>query len=102
MDTRSKIGASATPQVAIGSFDPVTVAEAEALAAMGTGLTVIVRTMPDELLNWRARAELVAGLRCVSAVISDADASPELLAQAAPITEERDSLIATIRFKHGR
>lgn len=102
MDTRSKIGAPLTPHVAIGTFDPVTAAEAEALAAMGTDLTVIVRTPADELLNWRARAELVAGLRCVSAVISDADASPELLAQAQPIAEERDALIATIRFKHGR
>ncbi len=106
MDTRSKIGAAitapATAPVAIGNFDPVTAAEAEALAALGNGLTVIVRNTADELLNWRARAELVAGLRCVSAVISEADASPELLAQAQPIAEERDGLISTIRFKHGR
>ena len=102
MDTRSKIGAPVTPLVAIGTFDPVTATEAEALAALGSGLTVIVRESTDELLNWRARAELVAGLRCVSSVIRESEATPALLAQAQSVTEDRDGLISTIRFKHGR
>ena len=74
MDTREKIltpDAAASlrvPVLVIGYFDPVTAGHAERLAALGSGLTVAILDPPDPLLPARARAELVAALRCVDHV----------------------------------
>lgn len=73
MDTRSKILNSAAglsvPVLVIGYFDPVTAEHAARLAALGSGLTVAILDPPDPLLPARARAELVAALRCVERVV---------------------------------
>ena len=73
MDTRSKILPSAAGlsvgTLVIGYFDPVTADHASRLAELGEGLTVAIADPPDPLLPARARAELVAALRCVKHVV---------------------------------
>ena len=75
MDTREKIlspaqtAALAPAVLVLGYFDPLTADHAERLAALGHNLTVAVLDPPEPLLPARARAELVAALRCVDHVI---------------------------------
>lgn len=91
MNTREKIlsGAAAAAriaewraagqdvQVAAGWFDPLLAASAEILAAWkrpGAQLVVLITDPPEAILNLRARAEMVAGLRVVDAVAPAAEA----------------------------
>ena len=77
MDTREKIlspaqAAALAPAVLVaGFFDPVTASHAERLAALAADgpVTVAILDPPDPLLPARARADLVAALRCVRHVI---------------------------------
>ncbi len=104
MDTRSKIigrdearraVADAGLAVVTGYFDPLTAAHArrlEAIAAEGARLLVVVRTPQDPILPARARAELVAALAAVQAVVIEeggADWVAEL--PAARLAREEDA-----------
>ena len=75
MDTRSKILtlSEATgrqiPTLVVGYFDPVVAAHVSRLLALESPVTVGLLDPPEEILPARARAELVAALGCVEAVI---------------------------------
>ena len=81
MDTREKIlPVSSLPAVlssgewtiVVGSFDPLTAAQARRIASLytpGTKLLVVVVSDEDSLLDAGARAALVAALREVACVI---------------------------------
>ena len=75
LDTRSKIlilseatGRQVTTLV-VGYFDAVVAAHVSRLLALPGPVTVSVLDPPEEILPARARAELVAALGCVEAVI---------------------------------
>ena len=75
LDTRSKIltlseatGRQVTTLV-VGYFDPVVAAHVSRLLALPGPVTVSLLDPPEEILPARARAELVAALGCVDAVI---------------------------------
>jgi bifunctional ADP-heptose synthase (sugar kinase/adenylyltransferase) len=87
MDTRRKIvrdraGWSA-PEGALavaGPFDPLLAAHAEQLGRLkpeGRALVVFVTGPEDPILPLEARAELVAALGCVDAVVADGGAPPQ-------------------------
>jgi bifunctional ADP-heptose synthase (sugar kinase/adenylyltransferase) len=86
MDTRRKIirdsaGWRVPPGAvcAIGYFDPLLAAHAaqlELLKGGGTALVVCVADPEDPILPREARAELVAALRCVDAVVLDSSPLP--------------------------
>lgn len=68
--------------VVAGYFDPVTAGHARRIASLAGGgrpLIAVVASPADPLLDARARAELVAGLAAVRAVVIDA---PGVLGQA--------------------
>lgn len=76
MDTREKIitaeqltklDGSAEWAAVVGLFDPLTAAQARRLH--GRNLVAVVLDVPDSLLPAQARAELVAALRNVKAVL---------------------------------
>ena len=106
MDTRSKVisldqARSLTCEtLVVGFFDPVLADHAQRLASLGSGLIVSLLDPPEEVLPARARAELVASLACVRAVIlGDARG----VVQSARTVDEtsadlvaRDTLIARI------
>lgn len=79
MDTRRKIVRDArhwqAPEGAVlaaGPFDPLLAAHARQLEQLKGGapvLVVYVTDLPDPLMPAQARAELVAALRCVDAVV---------------------------------
>lgn len=56
--------------VVTGYFDPLVSAHAERLASLGAPLLVLVGEGSEALLSLRARAELVAALRAVKAVVA--------------------------------
>ena len=79
MDTRQKIVdaaqaaaiAASGATVVSGYFDPLIASHAERLAALkptGAKLLVLIATPDNAILPTAARAELVAGLRCVDYV----------------------------------
>lgn len=86
MDTRRKIVSDARgwqpPEGAVlvaGPFDPLLAAHARQLELLKGGapaLVAYVTDLPEPLLPAQARAELVAALRCVDAVVVGA-APPE-------------------------
>jgi hypothetical protein len=64
-------------QIAAGWFDPLLAASAEALAAWkrpGARLLVVLGDPPEAILAPRARAEMVAALRAVDAVVPESEA----------------------------
>ena len=75
MDTRSKIltlseaTGRQVPTLVVGYFDPVVAAHVSRLLALKGPVTVSLLDPPEEILPARARAELVAALGCVEAVI---------------------------------
>lgn len=74
----------------VGYFDPLYAPHVRRLAELsGSGEQIVaaVADQPQALLGWRARAELVAGLRCIDYVIDAAGAAE--MADAA-ITAEMD------------
>jgi bifunctional ADP-heptose synthase (sugar kinase/adenylyltransferase) len=81
-------------RVVTGYFDPLLAAHAEALARTGCGLLVLVVSPADPLLPVRARAELVAALRCVDWVVPlNDDVLPEWVVAVPPgrlIRRERE------------
>jgi hypothetical protein len=86
MDTRSKIAGPGTAaavkpglRVVSGFFDPLLRAHVEELERLsgGGGLAVVIVEPEEPLLPARARAELVAALRCVEAVYLDGVGAPE-------------------------
>src|ERR1035438_7821208 len=88
MDTRSKIvTAAAIPPgctLVTGAFDPLLAEDARELAHIRAAaplrrLVAIVLPLDAELLNQRARAELVAALRMVDYVITADDSTPDAL-----------------------
>lgn len=65
-------------QIAAGWFDPLLAASAEALAAWkrpGARLLVVLGDPPEAILAPRARAEMVASLRAVDAVVPASEAA---------------------------
>src|SRR5271165_2106609 len=100
MDTREKIIDDAQAAniavdaiVVSGYFDPLIAAHAERLASLKTGdkkLLVLIATPPDAILPAAARAELVAGLRCVDYVAESRSLTPSVrLEQEDDRSEER-------------
>jgi len=87
MDTRRKIVRNAAcwrvPDGALavkGPFDPLLAAHATQLGHLrgsAPALVVWITEPPDPILPAEARAELVAALRCVDAVLLDPRACPE-------------------------
>jgi bifunctional ADP-heptose synthase (sugar kinase/adenylyltransferase) len=87
MDTRRKIvrdsagwRVPAGAVCAIGHFDPLLAAHAaqlESLKGGGAALVVCVTDPEDPILPREARAELVAALRCVDAVVLDSSPLPK-------------------------
>jgi hypothetical protein len=84
VDTREKIIdavqaariASSGATVVSGYFDPLVASHAERLAGLkpaGAELLVLIATPDDAILPAAARAELVAGLRCVDYVAEVAE-----------------------------
>lgn len=84
MDTRKKIVdagqaariAASGARVVSGYFDPLVASHAERLAKLksdGADLLVLIATPENAILPASARAELVAGLRCVDYVSELAD-----------------------------
>ena len=75
LDTRSKIitveqaTGRQVPTLVVGYFDPVVAAHVSRLLELKAPVTVSLLDPPDEILPARARAELVAALACVEAVI---------------------------------
>jgi hypothetical protein len=75
VDTREKIlspaaaAALSPPVLVLGYFDPLTADHARRLEALNCRVTVAILDPPDPLLPVRARAELVAALRCVNHVV---------------------------------
>jgi glycerol-3-phosphate cytidylyltransferase-like family protein len=100
MDTRTKIVGSYPREATIveGYFDPLLAAHAEQLAARKTDLplVVVIRDPEEPLLDARSRAELVAGLRVVDAVVIGGPLAGER------IEEDRGAFFQLIRAKHGR
>jgi glycerol-3-phosphate cytidylyltransferase-like family protein len=100
MDTRHKIVGSWPHEATIveGCFDPLLASHAEQLAARKSDLplVVVIRDPEDPLLDARSRAELVASLRVVDAVVIGGPLEGER------ITEDRGALFDVIRAKHGR
>jgi bifunctional ADP-heptose synthase (sugar kinase/adenylyltransferase) len=100
MDTRSKI-VEAAPEdsdIVEGFFDPLLASHAVQIARSRNSrpLTVVVRDPERPLLDARARAELVAGLRAVDYVVIGG------LSRGPALAEDPESLMAAIRAKHGR
>jgi len=84
VDTRIKIVDAAAARriaqdgalVVSGCFDPLTAAHARRLAEVkrdGAPMLVLIAAPADEILPARARAELVAALAVVDAVVESAD-----------------------------
>ena len=100
MDTRAKIVGSYPHDATIveGCFDPLLASHVEQLAARKSGLplVVVIRDPEQPLLDARSRAELVAGLRMVDAVVIGGPLSGER------IQEDRGAFFEVIRAKHGR
>lgn len=100
MDTRSKIVDTLPPNCEIveGFFDPLLADHAEQLNSIEKTrpLAVVIRDPEEPLLNSRARAELVAALKCVDYVVIGGTYA------ARALQEDRDSLMQVIRTKHGK
>jgi len=87
MDTRRKIVRDrarwSAPEGALavaGPFDPLLAAHARQLRELkqdGRALVVFVTEPEEPILPLEARAELVAALRCVDAVVADGGAPPQ-------------------------
>ena len=113
MDTREKLVdgpvATAGGEVYVsGYFDPLLPGHARRLGEIASGgkaLVVLLADPPEPLLPARSRAELVAALRCVSAVVlPNADGSPR---QIGPAIHEEDfdlelrrALVADVHRRH--
>lgn len=84
--------------MAEGRFDPLLAGHAEQLRAMKSSrpLGVVIRDPEEPLLGARARAELVAAIGVVDFVAIGGDV------RGATLAEDRESLMDTIRRKHGR
>jgi bifunctional ADP-heptose synthase (sugar kinase/adenylyltransferase) len=89
LDTREKIVdaahaariAASGAIVVSGYFDPLVASHAERLSALKTGakLLVLIATPDNAILPAAARAELVAGLRCVDYVCElNGDLAPQI------------------------
>ncbi len=89
MDTRAKIveATAVKPgmRVVSGYFDPLLAEDAQELAALaedGVELAVVILDPPNPILAARARAELVAALGCVGAVVTGTGIEPEIHLEA--------------------
>lgn len=76
VDARARIAqwVGADVQVISGCFDPLLAAHAERLASAkrnGAKVVVVLVEPAEPILATRARAELVAALRCVDLVVTD-------------------------------
>ncbi len=122
MDTRRKILDAAAARALVeagptrlvsGYFDPLTAAHADRLAEIaraepGRKLVVLVQPWEDALLDAVSRAELVAALRTVEAVVAGEEAQrlAGMVPEAAILHEERADeerrrqLVAHIRSRH--
>lgn len=100
MDTRAKIVDSYPHDATIveGCFDPLLASHVEELAARKSEmpLVVVIRDPEDPLLDARSRAELVASLGVVDAVIIGGPLHGER------IDEHRGAFFEVVRAKHGR
>lgn len=113
MDTRTKIVSPSEldrfPGAVFvsGYFDPLLAAHAKRLseiAAAGKPLVVLLADPPAPLLDSRARAELLAGLVSVAAVVlPDAEglsAPGNAIAEQTADLERRDWLVERVRSRH--
>lgn len=100
MDTRAKIVSSYPHDATIveGCFDPLLASHVEQLKARKSDrpLVVVIRDPEDPVLDARSRAELVAALRIVDAVVIGGPLQGE------PVAEDRETFFEVIRAKHGR
>jgi glycerol-3-phosphate cytidylyltransferase-like family protein len=100
MDTRHKIVGAYPHDATIveGCFDPLLASHVEQLAAKKSDLplVVVIREPEAPLLDARSRAELVASLRSVDAVVIGGPMEGEW------IEEDRGAFFEVIRAKHGR
>lgn len=112
MDTRTKIltGAEALERFpdaryVRGYFDPLLASHAARLAELAADapLVVLLSDPPDPLLDARSRAQLVAGLRSVSAIVlpgdRDTDGRPAIEEEEADLAR-RSGLMARVRERH--
>ena len=109
MDTRSKIitveqaAGRQVPTLVVGYFDPVVAAHVSRLLALKAPVTVSLLDPPEEILPARARAELVAALGCVEAVIlGDARAAvsaARTIDYTAADLQTRQELVERIRHR---
>jgi glycerol-3-phosphate cytidylyltransferase-like family protein len=100
MDTRRKIVGSYPHDATIveGCFDPLLALHVEQLAARKSDmpLVVVIREPQEPLLDARSRAELVAGLRMVDAVVIGGPLQGEHL------EENPEAFFEVIRAKHAQ
>lgn len=111
MDTRRKIvrdasswQAPAGAVLAAGPFDPLLsrhAAQLEQLKRDAPALVVFITEPPDPLLPAQARAELVAALRCVDAVLFAETPPPGAIDLTAEHLEWREQLISRIAASAG-
>jgi bifunctional ADP-heptose synthase (sugar kinase/adenylyltransferase) len=111
MDTRRKIvrdastwQAPAGAVVAAGPFDPLLsrhAAQLEQLKQDAPALVVFITEPPEPLLPAQARAELVAALRCVDAVLFSQEPPPQAIDLTADHLEWREQLICCIAQSAG-
>lgn len=90
-----------------GFFDPLIAEHAERLAALARPLIVLLADPPDPLLDARSRAELIAGLRSVTAVVMPLQNGEPAIPAGAAVTDERPAdlerrreLIAHVHRRH--
>lgn len=110
MDTREKIidaaeaarMAAAGAMVVSGYFDPLVASHAERLSelkSVGAKLLVLIATPDHAILPAAARAELVAGLRCVDFV---SELAPGLTPQIRLEQEDTQRFDALLKHVHAR
>ena len=93
--------AGENPALVVGYFDPLLASHAQRLAAAGRDrkLIVAIRDPETPILSSRARAELVAALKCVTLVVLD---ETESLGQNLTSFEEQDDAASQSFVEHVR
>ena len=112
MDTRTKILSNddarklAGVTIVSGYFDPITTAHAERLQGLkkdGQSMLVLIATPANAILPAEARANLIAGLKCVDHVTIIGGAYPDgLTPQTQLETEDASRLEQLIRHVQSR
>lgn len=87
-----------------GYFDPLLASHAARLEELAAGepLVVVLTDPPDPLLPALSRGQLLAGLRCVSAVVLPGDAEAEGKVSQSEESGDIERRSALIERVHGR